>query len=394
MSAQKNSAKNTTSKTTMTVSAEPWRLLIDDGVTHSAGLATDDCMTGRVGEGLSPPILRLYTYRDCALIGRFQNPASELHLDYCAAQGIPVNRRPTGGGAIVMGPGQLGVALMVPADSGSFARARQLMARFAEGLMAGLAPLGIEARFRGKNDLEVDGRKIAGLGIYKHPAGGLLFHASLLVELDVGEMLRVLNTPFEKITDKEIAMVSGRTSTVRKEAAGKAPGTPLEMETVRASVAEGFAKVFQIALEPGKLSSEELSQEELRQIAALEAEKYLDSQWVHQTPEVADHFGSARVKTPAGLLDIRVTMAGPTIKAAFIAGDFIAEDPAIAALEAGLRWHTAEPDAVAETLGGLFRQWGDGLGGIPLEALTGAVNTAVFGATGGQYGCFVNPQGG
>ena len=50
------------------------------------------------------------------------------------------------------------------------------------------------------------------------------------------EMLRVLNTPFEKITGKEIAMVSGRTSTVRQEAA-----QPLEMETVRVAVAEGFA---------------------------------------------------------------------------------------------------------------------------------------------------------
>ena len=183
-------------------------------------------------------------------------------------------------------------------------------------------------------------------------------------------------------------MVSGRTSTVRKEAA-----QPLEMETVRAAVAEGFAKVFGVALAAGGLGNEKLSQEELSQIGALEAEKYLDSQWVHQTPEVADPFGSARVKTPAGLLDIRVTMAGPTIKAAFIAGDFIAADSAIAALEAGLRWHTAKPEAVAETLGGLFQQWADGLGGIPLEALTGAVNTAVFGATGGQYGCFVNPQG-
>lgn len=364
-----------------------WRLFVDDGATHSGGLALDECLTGRVGQGLSAPVLRLYTYRFCALVGRFQNAANELHLDTCAAEGIPVNRRPTGGGAIVMGPDQLGIALMLPAArAGAFSEARALMARFADGLVQGLRTLGIEARFRGKNDLEVDGRKLAGLGVFKHPAGGLLFHASLLVDLDVGRMLRILNTPFEKITDKEIATVGARTSTVRKET-----GAPLTVDAVRTAVAEGYARAFGVALAPDAPTAEERVA-----VAALEAEKYLHPAWVQQAPEVADHFGAVRVKTPAGLLDVRVTLAGPMIKAAFIAGDFIASDSAVAALEAGLRWHAAEPGTVQATLESLYGRWADGLGGIPLEALSGAVNGAVAQAVsgaGGQYGCFVNPQG-
>jgi lipoate-protein ligase A len=364
----------------------PWRLLLDDGATHSGGLALDDCLTGRVGQGLCAPVLRLYTYRFCALVGRFQNLASELHLDYCADHGIPVNRRPTGGGAIVMGPEQLGIALMLPAAGGDFAQARALMARFADGLVQGLAALGIAARFRGKNDLEVDGRKLAGLGVFKHPDGGLLYHASLLVDLDVGTMLRVLNTPFEKITDKEIATVAARTSTVRKET-----GAALTVDAVRGVVAEGFARAFAATLAPGALTGEERAA-----VAGLEARKYQDAAWVQQTPEVADHFGAVRVKTPAGLLDVRVTLAGPQIKAAFIAGDFIASDAAVAAMEAALRWHPAEPAAVASTLERVYGQRQDGLGGIPLDALRGAVNDAVRQAVAGaagQYGCFVNPQG-
>ena len=91
-----------------------WRLLREDGVSAGHGLAVDETLASRVVQG-APPTLRLYTYRPhSALIGRFQDAANEVHLAYCAAHGLEVNRRPTGGGAILMGPDQLGVALTVP----------------------------------------------------------------------------------------------------------------------------------------------------------------------------------------------------------------------------------------------------------------------------------------
>ena len=80
-----------------------WRLLIDDEVTASFGLSADETLARRVGRGASPPTLRLYSYRShCALVGRFQHLEQELHLDFCGQHGIAVNRRPTGGGAIIM----------------------------------------------------------------------------------------------------------------------------------------------------------------------------------------------------------------------------------------------------------------------------------------------------
>ncbi|MEK7327092.1 MAG: lipoate--protein ligase family protein, partial [Chloroflexota bacterium] len=61
-----------------------WRLITDDGVSASFGLAADDCLAGRVGAGESEPTLRLYTYRShCALVGRFQNLDNEVYREYC-----------------------------------------------------------------------------------------------------------------------------------------------------------------------------------------------------------------------------------------------------------------------------------------------------------------------
>lgn len=368
-----------------------WRLITNDGVSASDGLAADEMLTGRVGAGESPVSLRLYTYQGCALVGRFQNIYNELRVEQCQARGMPLNRRPTGGGAIVMGPDQLGVALMLPAArEESYAHSRELMAGFAQGLLRGLARLGVEAAFRGKNDLEVDGRKLAGLGIFRHAQGGVLFHASVLVDLDVGLMLDVLNTPFEKITDKEIATVTARTSTVRKET-----GSSIALDEVRASIAEGFAEAYQVELQPGDFSAEEA-----KQTQALVNGKYRTEDWVYQTLQVADSFGGAKVKTPSGLLDIRVTLAGAMMKAVFISGDFFASEGAVAALEGNLRWHISEPARIARTLQSVYEARKDELSGLPQDALLEAINLSVKHAQelgsepgGGPYACFANPQG-
>src|SRR6266567_3851602 len=159
-----------------------WRYLAADEVDAAAGLAVDEALMLRHGRGRSgPTTLRLYSYRDCALIGRYQSLADEIDGAAGARLGVQVGRRPTGGGAIVMTPAQLGVA--VTARAVAEESPREALARYARGVIAGLGLLGIEAHFRHKNDLEVGGRKIAGLGLYLDPAGAVLFHSSVLVDL-------------------------------------------------------------------------------------------------------------------------------------------------------------------------------------------------------------------
>jgi lipoate-protein ligase A len=366
-----------------------WRLLTEDGVSASSGRAVDETLAARVGRGLSPPTLRLYTYRShCALVGRFQAIEHEVHLPYCERHGIDVCRRPTGGGAIIMGSGQLGIALVVPGrDSTALSRPRALLARFSEGLSLGLSALGIRASFRGKNDLEVRGRKLAGLGLCRHPAGGLLFHASLLVDLDVPLMLRVLRIPIEKLTGKEISTVAARTSTVRREL-----GREIGMDEVRAPIAAGFTAAFDVALHPGVLSTEERDA-----AAVLERDRYCSPEWVFQSSPLNERTGAARVQTPGGILDFRVALSGGMMKAVSIRGDFIAGEEAVAGLEAQLRWHPVEPDAVMETVRKVLGETSFGFGAVPAESLASAIVAAAANAReaapdGKPYGCFVTPR--
>jgi lipoate-protein ligase A len=366
-----------------------WRYLADDGVTASFGLAADEVVTRRQGTSDSPPTVRLYTYRShCALVGRFQRAASELRLDDCRARGIAVNRRPTGGGAILMGADQLGVAVMAPRGEleRSYDGIRELFQRFSAGLCEALAGLGIPAEYRRKNDLEVNGRKIAGLGIYFDRSGGLLFHASLLVDLDIPLMLAVLNTPFEKISDKEIATVAERITTVRREC-----GRPVAAGEVRELVRRGYARTLGVELVPGAFSDDELAE-----IAALERETYATPEWLEREPAVADASGSATVKTPGGLLTAHVTLAGDVLKAVYLTGDFFCDERVLLGLERALRWHTAESARIVATLHAVRASEGLALPGIDPEEVARAIERAVDAARRQEQaavakGCFVNP---
>jgi len=376
-----------------------WRLLTGDAVSASSGLAADELLAHRAGTRESPPTLRLYTYRShCALVGRFQNVEREVDLSFCSQHGIQVNRRPTGGGAILMGADQLGVALALPGRGDRpYGGARQLMQRFCAGLIQGLDRLGVRAAFRRKNDLEIGGRKIAGLGIYRDHGGGLLFHASLLVDLDVGLMLQVLRIPAAKLTDKLIRDVAARTCTLR----GILGSTTLQ--TVRDQVADGYARSFGVDLTLGDLSNAE--QEQLEQLAD---SKYRDPAWIMQRSAVPDGRGRALRKTPAGLIEVTVATAGRMIKAVQIGGDFFADEGAVADLEGHLRWHSSSPDKLLDTVREVYGRSGAGLSCLPMEAVLDLLADATRKAIGdrpdpgtggvpasdGQaYGCFVTPGG-
>ncbi|ACF12599.1 biotin/lipoate A/B protein ligase [Chloroherpeton thalassium ATCC 35110] len=370
---------------------DTWRLIQDDDASAGFGLAADETLARRVGAGTSEPTLRIYTYAShSALVGRFQTVENEVNLPNCAKLGIAVNRRPTGGGAIIMGEGQLGVALTLSAkNQPAYARVKEMMARFSSGILSTFEQLGIDAAFKRKNDIEVNGKKIAGLGLHRTATGGLLFHASILFDLDVALMLEVLKTPFEKITDKEIGTVAERITTVRKEARA-----PVSIDELRRLVGEGYEKTFETRLREDCFSAEEFLEANV-----LEKGKYATRDWIFQNSDVPDSAGKAKLKTPGGLLDVAVTLAGKTLKALHLGGDFIASENAIADLEARFRWHSAKSDAVQETLYALYRERETELSHLPIHQVFQAIDAAIENALQKNesektepYGCFVTPK--
>lgn len=316
-----------------------WRLITDDGVGAASGLAADEALMLHYGRGEthdSAAALRLYTYRShCALVGRYQHLEAEVDLDACERLGVEVGRRPTGGGAIIMGPAQLGVAVTTHAPSGI--GPRDLLRQYAGGIVTGLAQLGVRARFRGKNDLEVDGRKIAGLGLYVDDRGALLFHASVLADLDVELMLEALRIPGAKLADKGVARVQERITTVARESGGARSGAEL-----REAIAHGFRQTLELELAHSRLDAEE--SQRARQ---LEAQRYASPAWTHGRSAGAGTRATSALKTPAGLVRVYAGVQGDVLSSVMVAGDFSVMPPGLLRLEAGLRWCRAEPERIA-----------------------------------------------
>ncbi|MCP4226230.1 MAG: hypothetical protein GY773_23080 [Actinomycetia bacterium] len=209
-----------------------------------------------------------------------------------------------------------------------------LLRRFSDGIVAGLAKLGVDAEFAGKNDLKVNGRKIAGLGLYLDGAGGLLFHSSVLADLDIAFMLDVLDTPASKLGAAGVEAVAERVTTVTRET-----GRPWTGSTLREVIAVGFSEALDIDLQEAEPSSDELDRAEV-----LVDDRYATDEWRLQRSPRSDTTGSAVLRTPAGFVRLYLSMNGDMIKSALFTGDFNTLPEPLAALEAGLKWTRASRD--------------------------------------------------
>ena len=329
----------------------PWRYIEEDNVSADYGLAADEFLMRYypVSDPHPEPTLRLYTYRShCALVGRFQNLEAELNLDNCQEADVQIGRRPTGGGAILMGGDQLGICITTSAAlEPSLAKPADVYHRFAAPVIHALQQMGVRAVFRPKNDLEVGGKKIAGLGVYYDTQGAILFHTSLLVDLDIPLMLRVLRIPTEKYSDKVLVRsVRQRITTVSGE---------LQRRITVAEVREVLKKSMEEVLEVS-LKEQPFTAEEKAQINVLAEEKYRSEEWLYQRSPQADMTGMSVKKTPAGLLRTYIGLKGEIIKSVLITGDFFETASVFSRIEAGLKWSPLDRQHIRQVVENAFHQ--------------------------------------
>jgi lipoate---protein ligase len=196
-------------------------VVVDTGLgSAAAGIALDRQWLAAHARGERPNLLRLYRTRPAALIGHHQCAAEELRGEYCRRAGIAVARRNTGGGAIYVDEQQFAWTLIVqrtrPWRTQNLSR---LLETFCSALGAALAQLGVQARFKTPNDLEVDGRKIAS-GYIATAGDSLLFHGTILCDVDVGRTLSALRVPTEKLSPDGLAGARQRLTTLLEQRGG------------------------------------------------------------------------------------------------------------------------------------------------------------------------------
>lgn len=309
---------------------QKWRV-IDTGLRRAAeNMALNRALLEAHQEGRIPHTLRFLRFTPSALIGFHQSVDQELNRDYCEAHGIAIQRRITGGGAIYFDETQIGWELYLDKRTLGSADMLEIARRVCEMAAAGIRALGVDARFRPRNDIEVGGRKISGTG-GAFDGDSVLYQGTLLVDFDVERMLRVLRIPAEKLSDKAIASARERVVNLRELL-----GTTPDLAEVRRCLTAAFAEGFGVEFEEGELS-------------ALETEKFcaalaeIDTpQWVEQIrrPVTEAPLVEGLHKCEGGLLraTLAVDIVRGRLKQVWITGDvFVNPKRMIADLEAALK---------------------------------------------------------
>ncbi len=327
----------------------PYRYIEETDTSASYGLAADEYLMEYHQQGaVYPASLRLYNYRNYAVLaGRFQAIDAEIDLAACKKLGFEYGRRLTGGGAILMGSGQLGICFATASATFKWEHIRELYHLFSAPVIEALKLLGIEAKFRSKNDLEVNGKKIAGLGVHVSASGAIQFHTSLLVDLDIAQMLKVLKIPVQKYADKKkIASVEQRITTISREL-----GRPVTLAEVMPVVKHCFAEAFATNFVDDGFTTTEIAA-----IRALEDKRYLLEEWIFQRSPQADMTGMSLKKTPAGLLRTYIGLKGETIKSVLITGDFFEQAGIFAQIESDLKWSSMDIGNIRQVVNKAFQQ--------------------------------------
>ena len=155
------------------------------------GLALDEALARA---GLPDPVIAVWRATPAVIVGRFQRPDWEIDPAACAARGVRVWRRFTGGGTVYLDPGVVCAALILPASHpGGRAGVPEMYSPFLDGMVRACRSLGVDAE-RDERTVRVGGRKVTGIAAHRNGRATLV-HGTLLVDADLDALVSCIAGP-------------------------------------------------------------------------------------------------------------------------------------------------------------------------------------------------------
>ena len=274
---------------------------------------------GEVGD-----TLRFLRFPPTVLVGRHQALGQEIDLDYCRDHGIGVVRRITGGGAIFMEPGLLGWELAFDRASLGVSSLPDLTRKICEAAADGISRLGVQAAYRPRNDIEVDGRKISGTGGF-FDGNTLFYQGTVLVDMNPQDMISALRVPQSKLEKRELDSAAQRVVTLRELMGDETPGLPQIQQTL----VDAFAEHFGLQAEQADISEAEQQRARVLYAEEIGTEAFVNE--VDEPPAARGDLAGQRV-CPGGTITTYLRLEGPAqnrVRAALVTGDFFITPPRV-----------------------------------------------------------------
>ena len=253
--------------------------------------------------------LMLWRNGPSVIIGRNQNTLAEIDADAVRELGVQVVRRTTGGGAVYHDLGNFNYTI---ARIGRFTQ-QQSFAESAGVVVAALKRMGIAAEFSGRNDILVDGRKISGSArrVFRDRT---LFHGTMLFDVDLSVLGRVLNPDAEKVRAKGVKSVRSRVMNLREL---------FPMWDI-ASFRERF--IFALLAEVGVKRPSAVPAGFVERAERLAEERYRTREWNYGSPYPYDFRN--RKRFDGGTVEVSLRIENNVIAGVRLHGDFFGDAPA------------------------------------------------------------------
>jgi len=335
----------------MRVDMKTWRLLDTGRRTAAENMTLDEVILECRAKDLTPDTVRFLRFEPPAvLVGYHQDVEQEVRLEFVRENGIDVNRRLTGGGAIYFDNTTVGWEVVTSRQAiGYGGVVESILGQMCECVIRGLGLLGVKASFRPRNDIEVDGRKISGTGGVERGAA-FLFQGTLLVDFDVETMVKALRIPIIKLKDKELESAKKRVTCLRWEL-GETPS----YRRIRQTLITGFEEVLGVSFSWDGLAEAE------QKLLEEKLPWFRSDDWVFldRRPQGDAVLVHAVEKKPGGIIRVSLSVdkGANLVKSVLITGDFFASPPkALMDLEAALKLIPCDVETIREAVHRVFRE--------------------------------------
>ncbi len=159
-------------------------------------LALDEALLLEAEAGRGGEVLRFWEWPEPAVVlGSGSMLAEDVHEAACAANGVPIVRRSSGGGTVLLGAGCLVYTLVLAYDRApALTSIPSSYAFILEQLRLGLEGVLPGTERAGTSDLAAGGRKFSG-NAQQRKRHYLLHHGTLLYDFDLEQVGRYLHLP-------------------------------------------------------------------------------------------------------------------------------------------------------------------------------------------------------
>lgn len=247
-----------------------------------------------------------YSMKPSIIVGKSQNTVEEINTDHVQANDVNVIRRLSGGGAVYNDEGDLSFSFITKDDGKSFNNYE----KFTKPVIRALRKLGVNAELSGRNDIEIDGKKVSGNAQF-FTNGKMYNHGTLMFDVNLENVAAALNPNPEKIESKGVKSVRSRVTNIREHLE-----QDMDIHEFRRTLLRYIFETDSVDDVP----KYKLTDEDWLAINNILENRYRSWEWNYGKSPKFNVERSQRF--PAGTIDVRLQVDKGLIESAKIYGDF------------------------------------------------------------------------